>query len=102
MRFITILMLIVIISLSSCASKSPKVEVTIDQNTFEPTSERVSMTRQHCQAIGGIEVGDIGDGRIHHPDYLCANSRQPLGVIKAELSAPRAIEGSVCCGTDVP
>ena len=69
--------------------------------TLEPNpqpTDRPQVTSTECQAQGGSVVGDIGDGAIHRPDYMCANGKPPLGSIKAEQGEPVAIEGAVCCG----
>lgn len=63
-----------------------------------PAGERDSLTRAECQEKGGTEVGDIGDGAIHRPDYVCENGQPPLGSIRAAEGEPVAIEGAVCCG----
>lgn len=68
--------------------------------TSEPsqeTSDRPSLTGAECQEKGGTVVGDIGDGAIHRPDYVCESGQPPLGTIKAAEGEPVAVEGSVCC-----
>jgi hypothetical protein len=56
------------------------------------------LSAAQCEAAGGKVVGDIGDGAIHRPDYVCPESgKAPLGSIAAEAGAPVAVEGSVCC-----
>jgi hypothetical protein len=55
------------------------------------------MTAQDCEAAGGTVVGDIGDGAIHRPEYVCASGVAPTGSIRAPEGAPMAVEGSVCC-----
>lgn len=62
-----------------------------------PASERPALTDAECQEKGGTVVGDIGDGAIHRPDYLCASGQPPLGSIRAAEGGPVAIEGAVCC-----
>lgn len=63
----------------------------------EPT-DRPMLTSAECQAQGGAIVGDIGDGAIHRPDYVCESSGQPpIGTIRAAEGEPIAVEGSVCC-----
>lgn len=59
--------------------------------------ERPSLTAQDCEAAGGTVVGDIGDGAVHRPDYVCASGVAPTGSIRGPEGAPIAIEGSVCC-----
>jgi hypothetical protein len=59
---------------------------------------RPTLTREECQqdARGGSIVGDIGNGAIFEPDYVCeSNGQAPLGNIVDE---PLAIDGEVCCG----
>ena len=62
-----------------------------------PTSERPALTSAECQEKGGSVVGDIGDGAIHRPDYVCAGGQPPLGSIRAAEGEPVAVEGAVCC-----
>lgn len=65
----------------------------------QPQPAGTSMTATECEAQGGKVVGDIGDGAIHRPDYVCPESGQPpLGTITPEAGGPVAVEGSVCCG----
>jgi hypothetical protein len=64
----------------------------------EPGTDRTTMTAGECDAKGGRVVGDIGDGAIHRPDYLCPDSaKPPLGTIAADPGGPIAVEGAVCC-----
>ncbi|MFT6407352.1 MAG: hypothetical protein ACJAQ6_000763 [Arenicella sp.] len=59
----------------------------------------IRMTAQECLKAGGFVVGDIGDGRVHHVDYLCDSGELPLGTIVPTLGEPAAVEGEVCCGS---
>ena len=59
--------------------------------------ERPSMTAQECEAAGGTVVGDIGDGAIHKPDYVCASGSPPSASVRAAEGQPVAVEGNVCC-----
>lgn len=44
-------------------------------------------------------MGDIGNGAIHSPDYICDNNGlPPTDVVVADPGEPIAIEGEVCCG----
>lgn len=62
------------------------------------TPERPQLSAAECEAQGGQVVGDIGDGAIHRPGYLCPDSgEEPLGSIMAEGGGPIPVEGSVCC-----
>jgi hypothetical protein len=61
------------------------------------TAARPTLTAEACAAQGGEVIGDIGDGAIHRPDYVCASGAPPIGAIVAKAGEPVAIEGSVCC-----
>lgn len=65
---------------------------TADGTNAEPAPSGTTLTPDDCTARGGTLVGDIGDGAIHQPGYLCPNGQPPIG------SVPLGIEGSVCCG----
>ena len=69
--------------LSSCAAESEPV--------------RPELSRAECTDRGGVVVGDIGDGAIHDPNYLCSNGEPPIGTIVPQPGEPIAIEGEVCC-----
>ena len=59
------------------------------------------ITRDECIEKGGEVVGDIGNGAIFDPDYVCENSGlPPTDIVKAGEGEPIAIEGEVCCGGD--
>jgi hypothetical protein len=59
-----------------------------------------SMTATECTDAGGNVVGDIGNGAIFEPDYVCeSNGEAPTAQIKAEEGGPMGVEGSVCCGS---
>lgn len=49
------------------------------------------MTVEECEARQGTVVGDIGDGAVHRPDYVCPSGEPPIGTV------PSGIEGAVCC-----
>lgn len=62
---------------------------------------RLQMSRQECLDRNGTIVGDIGDGAINSPDYLCeSNGLPPIGTIVPLDGEPIAIEGEVCCGPE--
>ncbi|KIG14605.1 hypothetical protein DB30_06660 [Enhygromyxa salina] len=80
------------LSLAGC-SKSPG-----DDPKPPPASdERPTLTRAECEAKGAQIVGDIGDGAIHRPDYVCASGQPPIGTIQPAEGEPIATEGEVCC-----
>jgi hypothetical protein len=60
-------------------------------------TERPTLTRAECVAKGGQVVGDIGDGAIHSPDYVCESGEPPIGTIQPVQGDPIAVEGEVCC-----
>lgn len=72
-------------------------EDTPPTDTGEAAPERPSLTAEECTEGGGEVIGDIGDGAIHRPDYVCASGSKPSGSIRAPEGGPVAIEGSVCC-----
>ena len=58
-----------------------------------------TVTRQECVSQGGQVVGDIGDGAIFGPNYICENSGEPpTDVVVPGPEEPIATEGEVCCG----
>ena len=58
-----------------------------------------TVTAAECADAGGSVVGDIGDGAIFKPDYVCQSSGEPpTARIVAEEGGPLGVEGSVCCG----
>lgn len=66
--------------------------------TDDASDERPELTAAECEAQGGTVVGDIGDGAIHQPGYVCPDSgAAPIGSIVADPGGPVAVEGSVCC-----
>jgi hypothetical protein len=65
------------------------------------TTDRDVYTRQECQDNGGAVVGDIGDGSIFQPDYICEISGQPPVADIVQTEEPFAIEGEVCCGPGI-
>jgi hypothetical protein len=60
-------------------------------------SERKTLAQPECEAQGGTVVGDIGNGAIHRPGYLCPSGKPPLGTIVPRAGEPIPVEGSVCC-----
>jgi len=95
MRFVLILM---ISALAACSPQAVKSPVSIGESPGLGTNHIIQMTAQECSQVGGVIVGDIGDGRIHKSDYLCQNGETPLGTIVPREGEPIAIEGAVCCG----
>jgi hypothetical protein len=72
-------------------------EVCCGASNSSSTSE---MTRDDCTDMDGLIVGDIGDGAIHLPDYVCESSGMPpIGSIVDESGAIPT-EGEVCCGSN--
>jgi hypothetical protein len=83
-------------------STEPPPVTTEDSEDPPPApdeTERTSITTADCEAKGGKVVGDIGDGAIHRPDYVCPDTgKPPIGSIAADPAGPTAVEGAVCCG----
>ncbi len=64
----------------------------------EPGPAKAELTAKDCEAQGHTVVGDIGDGAIHRPDYVCPGTGEPpIATIVAEPGGPIGVEGSVCC-----
>lgn len=97
------LTMIGLLLLGACATKSgaPPVTPAEPATPAEPGTdgERAALSTAECEAKGGRVVGDIGDGAIHRPDYLCEGGQPPLGGIQPGEGEPVAIEGAVCCPT---
>lgn len=94
-------MLSVLLFAACGSSKSP--EPATPAPTEAPSGEapamadRPSLSAADCEAQGGQVVGDIGDGAVHRPDYVCASGGPPMAKIAAEQGGAMAVEGSVCC-----
>ncbi|KAG7360441.1 hypothetical protein IV203_035540 [Nitzschia inconspicua] len=65
-----------------------------------PATDRIEYTRQECLQNNGIIVGDIGDGAIFQPEYVCESNGQPPLANILQDTPPFAIEGEVCCGME--
>jgi hypothetical protein len=75
---------------AACAASQPTPQEA-------PRGEDKAITAAQCAARHGTVVGDIGDGAIHRPDYVCASGKAPIAEIEPPEDGPRPIEGSVCC-----
>ena len=63
------------------------------------SSTNAQISRQECMDQGGTVVGDVGNGAIFQPDYLCEiNDEPPSDSVVAQDGEPIASEGEVCCG----
>lgn len=87
---------------AACGSKSsssPAPETPTAAADAAAPAARPNITTAECEAQGGEVVGDIGDGAVHRPDYVCPSGAPPIGSIANNAAAgePVAIEGSVCC-----
>jgi hypothetical protein len=59
------------------------------------------ISRQDCIDLGGQVIGDIGDGAIFLPSYVCeTNGLPPYDVVIAGPGETIATDGEVCCGPD--
>ncbi|MEX1365284.1 MAG: hypothetical protein AB1Z98_19305 [Nannocystaceae bacterium] len=75
----------------------PEVEPEVEQDAGGEPAERPSLTNAECEAQGGTVVGDIGNGAIHRPDYLCDSGQPPLATVVPGEGEPIPTEGAVCC-----
>ncbi len=85
-------------STSSDPAVDPGADAGADAGADEGGGDRPGITAADCEAQGGTVVGDIGDGAIHQPDYVCPESGVgPIGSIVPEGDSPTPVEGAVCC-----
>ncbi len=82
---------------TACSGSSNKSEAESPKPTEPTPSARPNLTTAECEAQGGEVVGDIGDGAVHRPDYVCASGGPPIGSISSTAGEAVAVEGSVCC-----
>ncbi len=88
----TLALTITLLLLPACASKPGETP------TAEPAGSGSELTARDCEAQGRTVVGDIGDGAIHRPDYVCPGTgAPPIATIVADPGGPIGVEGSVCC-----
>lgn len=85
--------------LSACAHHRSQTSVAESALPGLGPKHSIQMNAKECSDAGGKVIGDIGDGRIHRPDYVCGNGDFPLGAIVPEQGEPIPSEGAVCCGT---
>lgn len=104
MRKLTVALgFVLLVACSKSSTSTPPANSSDPDGAEQPDVDSKSDTRPEltaaaCEAEGGTVVGDIGDGAIHKPDYLCPDSGEaPIGTIVADADGPIAIEGSVCC-----
>jgi len=79
------------------AEPAPTPEAAPETPPTDTGATRPALTAEQCTAQQGTAVGDIGDGAIHRPDYMCPSGKAPLGNISAAPGGPVAVEGEVCC-----
>lgn len=82
------------LALAACGGSKPAPS---EPPAPAPTTARQTLTQAQCEAQSGHVVGDIGDGAVHRPDYVCPSGKPPVATIAPEAGAPMAVEGSVCC-----
>ena len=61
------------------------------------TTEAAPLTYAACIDQGGVIVGDMGDGAVFEPDYVCPSGDSPIGVLDFEPGMPFPKNGGVCC-----
>ena len=82
---------------TACSGSSSKTEPEAPKPTEPVPSTRPTLSSAECEAQGGEVIGDIGDGAVHRPDYVCASGAPPMGSISNTAGEAVAVEGSVCC-----
>ena len=84
---------------TACGSKSSNSPAPASPEPTEPAAPaaRPTLSGAECEAQGGEVVGDIGDGAVHRPDYVCASGAPPIASISSTPGEAVAVEGSVCC-----
>jgi hypothetical protein len=88
---------VVVVALAGCAASQQPPQAAPTDDPVKETPERKALTQEQCEAQAGRVVGDIGDGAIRRPGYLCTSGKPPLGDIASPAGGPIASEGSVCC-----
>ena len=86
--------------LTACVKSVPEVAQPgskLGYPVLGGSAERSGLTLQQCRKQGGSVIGDIGDGRIHRANFVCASGRKPLGYIIYNENQSAPIEGAVCC-----
>lgn len=96
MRYL--LYLVAIFSMAACQSNSEPI-ASESPSEFPKFAKRETISPDVCKERGGEIIGDPGYGRIHRPDFFCANGQPPWGTIGFSKEGPIPIEGAVCCGT---
>jgi hypothetical protein len=84
---------------TACGSKSSSSPAPAAPAPVEPAAPtaRPTLSSADCAAQGGEVIGDIGDGAVHRPDYVCASGAPPMASISNTTGEAIAVEGSVCC-----
>jgi hypothetical protein len=75
-----------------------EIPLANEQNDLD---DSIEVTRKECtEDLGGILVGDIGDGATRRDDYVCESTGEPpVAIIVPAAGEPIAREGEVCCGS---
>jgi hypothetical protein len=98
MRILSIALTMLLFTACSKSSSAPAPESPAPA-PVEPAAPaaRPSVSAAECTAQGGEVIGDIGDGAVHRPDYVCASGAPPIASISSTAGEAVAVEGSVCC-----
>jgi hypothetical protein len=76
-----------------CGKAFPIMEVD-----FEGNGTRPEISVDDCSELGGVLIGDIGDGAIHREDFVCEfTGEPPIGTVIARSGEAMPREGQVCC-----
>jgi len=83
-RDFVIVVLIFGLALASCTQTNSRDGVEMEkllESSKEVHVERLSLTPEQCQELGGFVVGDIGDGAIFTPEFRCESGLPPIANI---------------------
>lgn len=81
---------------AACSKSSKPAESPAPVEPAAPAA-RPTVSSADCEAQGGEVIGDIGDGAVHRPDYVCASGAAPIASVSNTSGEAVAVEGSVCC-----
>ncbi len=99
MRILTLTLSLLLFTACSKSSSNPQPAnpAPTEPAVAPDASGRPGISKTDCESQGGEVVGDIGDGAIHRPDYVCPAGAPPIGSITAQGGEAIAVEGAVCC-----
>jgi hypothetical protein len=96
MHILSLALTMLLLAACSKSSSAPAPSSPAPVEPAVPTG-RPTVSTADCEAQGGEVIGDIGDGAVHRPDYVCASGAPPMASISSAAGEAIAVEGSVCC-----